>query len=252
MKKILILVIIALISINLIGCSANELNEEKIQLMKDTFNTLQEGTEKTKEFIGENQEGINKAKQEVEKLIGEVNNLLTEEQKKKLLNITMDYTKEIHKIISDNEESKLVADYEVAKIVRVKDGDTIVAEINGQEETVRLIGIDTPESVGRYSDDPEPYGVESSKFTKSVLTSNRTIYLTKDAGNRDKYQRLLRYVWLEKPNVSNVKEDMFNAILVKEGMANILTIPPNVKYAKVFELLEKEARELNKGLWSLQ
>jgi micrococcal nuclease len=250
MKKLLMFLIIALISLNLMGCTT-ELNDEKIQLMKETFEKGQEGTEKTKQFIEDNKEEIDRAKQEVEKLIGDVNRLLTEEQKKELLNITVDYTKEIQKILSANNEEKSI-EYEVAKIVRVKDGDTIVAEINGKEETIRLIGIDTPESVGKYKNNPEPYGVEASNFTKSILTPNKTIYLTKDAGDKDKYQRLLRYVWLDKPSVLNIKETMFNAVLVKEGYANTLTIPPNVKYSMVFNLLEKEARELNKGLWSLE
>ena len=58
-------------------------------------------------------------------------------------------------------------------------------------------------------------------------------------------------MWLEKPNIKALKSTMFNAILLAEGYANTMTIPPDVKYAEVFKLLEREAMELKKGLWGL-
>jgi endonuclease YncB( thermonuclease family) len=239
MRKILVILTIVLIALSIIGCNT-------IELLKESYNSARAG-----QFIEDNKDVIDKAKQELDNTLAEVDSILTEEQKKKLTDLALEYTKEIKEIITADKDYSS-SKYETAKVVRVKDGDTLVAEINGKEETIRLIGVDTPESVGKYKDNPEPYGVEASKFTKSILTPNKTIYLTKDVGNKDNYQRLLRYVWIEKPDNEKLKESMVNAILVNEGYANVMTVPPNVKYAAVFKTLEKEARELNKGLWDLK
>ncbi len=74
----------------------------------------------------------------------------------------------------------------------------------------------------------------------------------KDVSDRDKYGRLLRYVWLEEPDKSKLEEQMFNAILIKEGYGSVMTYPPDVKYSKTFVGIEKKARENNKGLWGLE
>ena len=125
---------------------------------------------------------------------------------------------------------------ETFKVTRVVDGDTI--EIEGGEK-VRYIGIDTPETV----DPRKPvqcFGVEASKKNKE-LVEGKTVRLEKDITDRDKYSRLLRYVWVG---------DLFvNLELVKQGFASSYSYPPDIKYQKEFLAAEKEAREAERGLW---
>ena len=136
-------------------------------------------------------------------------------------------------------------------VTRVVDGDTIVVELlDGSSEKVRLIGINTPETV-KPNSAVEHYGKEASNYTKSML-SGKTIYLEKDVGDRDKYGRLLRYVWIEIPqkiNEQEIRQKMFNAILVIDGYAQLMTMPPDVKYANYFKKFQRDSRERNKGLW---
>lgn len=124
------------------------------------------------------------------------------------------------------------------EVTRVIDGDTIELE-NG--ETVRLIGIDTPETV-HPSKAVEYYGKEASDFTR-VMVEGKQVKLELDVQKRDKYNRLLAYVYLEDGT-------FLNAELVKEGYAKGSTYPPNVKYTDLFTKLQKEARENNRGLWA--
>ena len=139
-----------------------------------------------------------------------------------------------------------------ARVTRVVDGDTIHVALNGRDETVRLIGVDTPETV--HPEKPvEPYGPEASAFTKSRL-NGKTVYLEFDVQERDKYGRLLAYVWLDEPGEitdAEIRMKMINAILLLEGYAQLLTVPPNVKYADHFVRYQREAREAGKGLWGL-
>lgn len=139
---------------------------------------------------------------------------------------------------------------EKAVVTRHIDGDTVEVKLeNGKKAKVRFIGVNTPESTNKH----EPYGKEASDYTKSQLLG-KTVYLEKDAGDTDKYGRLLRYVWLEVPkeiNESEIKSKMFNAILASEGYAQQMTISPNVKYADYFKKFCAEARENNKGLWKI-
>jgi micrococcal nuclease len=141
-----------------------------------------------------------------------------------------------------------------AKVVRHVDGDTFEAKLDdsGKVEKVRLILVNTPETV-KPNSPVEAYGKEASDYTKKNLL-DKTVYLQKDVSDTDKYGRYLYYVWVEQPKDLSEKEirsKMFNAILLKEGYAQIMTIPPNVKYADLFVKLQKEAREGKKGLWSL-
>ncbi len=124
------------------------------------------------------------------------------------------------------------------KVKRVIDGDTIELE-NG--DRVRLIGIDTPETV-HPSKAVEYYGKEASDFTKRMVEGKR-VKIEFDLQKRDKYGRLLAYVFLEDGT-------FLNAELLKQGYANISTYPPNVKYVEEFSRLEREARENVRGLWA--
>ncbi len=130
------------------------------------------------------------------------------------------------------------------KVAKVIDGDTIKVVVNNKEETVRLIGIDTPEVV----DPRKPvqcFGIEASNKAKEIL-QNRMVILESDAasGDADQYDRLLRYVFLE--DGTNV-----NKLMIEEGYAHEYTYKDNqYKYRNEFIEKEKEARENKRGLWA--
>ena len=128
-----------------------------------------------------------------------------------------------------------------AKVQRVVDGDTFVASVNGRRERVRVIGVDTPESVDPNRPD-EPFGEEASDFAKHYL-DGETVRMAGDVEPRDRYGRMLAYVWL-------ADGTFWNALLAAEGYAQQLTIPPNVTYADLFRRLVGEARRENRGLWA--
>lgn len=136
--------------------------------------------------------------------------------------------------IDDKEETNTV------KVTRVVDGDTIIVNLNGKEERVRLIGIDTPESVHPDISKNLPEGKTAYEFTKSKL-EGKEVVLEFDVQERDKYGRLLAYVYIDGV--------MFNKTLLEEGYAKVATYPPNVKYVDEFTEIQKVARENNKGFW---
>jgi endonuclease YncB( thermonuclease family) len=136
---------------------------------------------------------------------------------------------------------KAPANAVAARVERVVDGDTFVAELGGRDERVRVIGVDTPETVapGR---PVERYGKEASSFAKREL-SGVTVRLGGDVEPRDRYDRLLAYVWL--PDGT-----FWNALLAAEGYAQLITVPPNVAYVDLFRRLVAEARAAHRGLWA--
>ena len=128
----------------------------------------------------------------------------------------------------------------LAQVVSVIDGDTIWVSIDGQEEKVRYIGIDTPEP---YKDgEPACYSKEATTKNKELVVG-RQVELVADTEDRDKYKRLLRYVYVD--------NEMVNEVLVAEGYATIMTIKPNTAFASTFKTLEDEARAGKIGLWSV-
>ena len=142
---------------------------------------------------------------------------------------------------------------ESAVVTRVVDGDTIEVRIESitpgpaagearvdTEYDVRLIGIDTPESV-RPGTPVECFGKEASSAA-TVLLEGQRVTLVKDVEETDRFDRLLRYVYLG--------EEMANARLVVNGYASAFTYPPNVRHADLFVQLEREARENDRGLWA--
>ncbi len=134
---------------------------------------------------------------------------------------------------------------EQAKVTRVIDGDTIEVEIGGEQKKVRLIGIDTPETV-----DPRRavgcFGKEASDETKRVLESKQ-VSLEKDVSETDKFGRSLRYVYLKLDDETIL---FVNDYLVRQGFAHALTFPPDIKYSQRFVEAQKEARESLRGLWA--
>lgn len=126
-------------------------------------------------------------------------------------------------------------------VVRVVDGDTIVVDFNGKDEKVRLIGVDTPESVHADKSKNTEEGILVSDYTKSKLTGKK-VKLEFDVSERDKYGRLLAYVYID--------GEMYNKHLLEIGYAKIATYPPNVKYVEDFKEIQKQARENKVGLWA--
>lgn len=125
-------------------------------------------------------------------------------------------------------------------MVRAIDGDTL--EVQGGEH-VRLIGVDTPE-IHHPTRGVEPYGAEAAEFTRK-LVEGKYVRLEKDVEERDRYGRLLAYVYL-------VDGTFINAELVKQGYAQVMTVPPNVRHQDQFLQLQREAREAGRGLWGLE
>ncbi len=130
---------------------------------------------------------------------------------------------------------------ERAEVIKVIDGDTF--EISGGQK-VRLVGIDTPETV----DPRRPvgcFGKEASNEAKKLLWGKEVI-LQKDVSDTDKYGRLLRYVYL---SLDDGKLLFVNDYLVREGFAKVYTYPPDVKFNEQFLEAQTAARENQKGLW---
>lgn len=130
-------------------------------------------------------------------------------------------------------------------LVRVVDGDTLVVRFDtGEDEKVRLIGINTPESVApdTYRTKNTKEGKAASDYVKDLLSDTDTLYLQTDTSDKDRYDRLLRYVWLDVPDdvysKSEVKEKMLNAILVEKGIAEAVAYAPDLEYEDIFEDLE--------------
>ncbi|MCX6523574.1 MAG: thermonuclease family protein [Actinobacteria bacterium] len=128
-------------------------------------------------------------------------------------------------------------------MTRVVDGDTIVVLADGVEERVRLIGINTPESV-HPSKPVMCFGKEASKHLASLLKPNAAVQLIRDVEARDKYGRLLAYVY-------RAQDGLFiNLELVTSGFANQYTFPPNVAHVEEFRSAAATARSQGIGLWS--
>jgi micrococcal nuclease len=130
-----------------------------------------------------------------------------------------------------------------ARVDRIIDGDTVVVTLGGREERVRLIGINTPESV-----DPrrpvECFGKEASANATALL-DNQTVFLEEDASqnSRDGYGRLLRYIWLEDGRMANLEQ-------VVQGFATEYTYDTPYKYRDVFRAAQRAASDADRGLWA--
>lgn len=140
---------------------------------------------------------------------------------------------------------------EYASVARVVDGDTLKLS---DARRVRLIGVDTPEvhysekllrDAKRTNKDVrtiQAMGKRASQFTKQLCEGKR-VRLESDVTKFDKYKRTLAYVYLEDGT-------FVNAEIIKEGYAQVMTIPPNIKYADYFLKLQREARDARSGLWA--
>jgi micrococcal nuclease len=126
------------------------------------------------------------------------------------------------------------------RVVRIVDGDTIHVRVGTRVERVRYIGVNTPE-VHHPRKGEEPGGREAAAVNRALVAA-REVRLETDVQTRDRYGRLLAYVW--------VGETMINAELVRRGYAQVMTIPPNVRHQRLFLGLQREARDAGRGLWA--
>ena len=123
------------------------------------------------------------------------------------------------------------------KVVYIYDGDTVKLS-NG--EKVRYIGIDTPEM--NYNNPPAEYFAQEAKEYNAKLVLGKKVKLEFDVVKRDKYGRLLAYVYIDGKHIS---QDM-----IERGFAKVLMIPPNLKFADYFLTLQNLAKEEKRGIWS--
>lgn len=122
-------------------------------------------------------------------------------------------------------------------VEKIYDGDTVSAFVNGQFEKIRLIGIDAPE-MGQL-----PWGKKARDCLSSLISSSDSrIFLEYDIERRDKYGRILAYIWTQ-------SERMINEEMMKNGCAVLFTFPPNVRYAERFRAAQKKAQEHKAGIW---
>jgi micrococcal nuclease len=140
-----------------------------------------------------------------------------------------------------------------ARVLKVIDGDTLDVELDGRSWRVRLIGVDAPEShdsakldrlVARGHDRQAvmALGRRATAFARERLSDGH-MALELDVDTRDRYGRLLAYVWL--PDGT-----LLNAALLEHGQARLLTIPPNVRYVDRLVPLERDARRARRGMWA--
>lgn len=121
-----------------------------------------------------------------------------------------------------------------AQVIRVIDGDTLVVEVAGRQERVRLIGIDAPPKTLR------PWGWRATWILKTLVRGKK-VRLEMDVQPRDRYGRHLAYV--------SVDGTFVNVELLRSGYAVLLTVPPNVKHVEAFRQAQVEAREKGVGIW---
>lgn len=144
--------------------------------------------------------------------------------------------------VSCNSQSSSQTDSAYLTVTKVVDGDTFyVNDGTRKGNSVRLIGIDAPESRKSQHKEIGYYGKEAADYLSRILKGQK-VRLEYDVSPKDRYGRTLAYVYLEDGT-------FLNAHLVDRGYASILTVPPNVKYADQFLPLQQNARKYKRGLW---
>lgn len=127
-------------------------------------------------------------------------------------------------------------------VTRVVDGDTFHATINNKDEKIRLILVDTPETV-KPNTPVQAWGPESSAYTKGVLKPGTKVNLELDVQERDPYGRILAYVY--------VNGKMLNKTLLEKGLARVAVFPPNTRYVDEFRQIQEKAKQQKLGIWSI-
>ena len=145
----------------------------------------------------------------------------------------------------ESEESTEDSDGEKAgpyEIVKIVDGDTLKLDIDGEKKNVRLIGVDTPESVHPDKTKNVPEGKEASDHTKELLSDITEVYLVYGTEPADRYGRPLCYVYLPDGTMLNRK-------IIEDGYGKVLIIGKNKEYKEEFNALQEEAKAEGRGLW---
>jgi len=134
---------------------------------------------------------------------------------------------------------------DITTVIKVVDGDTLKVKVDGVEETVRLLCVDTPEMKDDRWNGPQPFAEEAKQLAEQMLMGQE-VTLEKGLGEgRDKYGRLLAYVYID--------GKMFNEILLSEGLARVAYVySPNTKYVDQFRAIQEEAITEEKGIWSIE
>ncbi len=130
-----------------------------------------------------------------------------------------------------------------ADVVRVVDGDTIVVAFGGREYKVRYIGMDTPETKDPNS--PVQWMAPQATAANAALVAGQTVVLEKDVSEVDRFDRLLRYVWL----TDGTAWTLVNLELVRQGVASAKSYPPDVRYDDVYRVAQADAQRSGLGLW---
>ncbi|MER2261130.1 MAG: thermonuclease family protein [Psychrobacillus sp.] len=172
----------------------------------------------------------------IDQLVVEEETLITEQEAEEAPQ------KELSEVKSNTHD---VSKFEEFPLVSVIDGDTIKIKYNGANENVRFLLIDTPET-----NHPElgvqPFGLEAKDFTKQLLKGHETVFLEFDVSYRDKYNRLLAYIYT--PDGKSVQEE-----LLKAGLARVAYIyAPNTRHVDWFESVQKKAQQQAIGIWSVE
>lgn len=159
--------------------------------------------------------------------------------------------------VNSNINSYEEANLDAVKFVRTVDGDTIIVEdAVGEQKRVRMVGIDTPESVAAEEERNNEYGVMASNYTKELLSNRDMLYLEYDVDNDDQYDRILAYVWLEDVSDTfdeeNTENSMVNAIIVKNGYGVAKRYEPTVAHDEILQSLMNDAKVDNNGLWQYE
>lgn len=143
---------------------------------------------------------------------------------------------------------------DTASVVRVIDGDTLKISLGGRQESIRLIGIDAPESRANNKAYKDAYkskkdvehvvaaGRQAAAFVSTLVKAGDTIRVEYDVEKRDQNSRLLGYAYLP-------TGEMLNEKIVRSGYASLMTYPPNVKHADRFQRAYREASQARRGLW---
>ncbi len=155
---------------------------------------------------------------------------------------------------TNTSQADVYDDYEKAQLVRVVDGDTVIVKLSGDRIRIRMIGIDTPESVAEDEKRNNEYGVMASDHTKELLSNVEYLYLTFGPEREDQYGRTLAYVWLSEPTADQVNlisepVDMLNYIILRDGYGYHVEYKPNVEYADFFTDTVDNAKKNSTGLW---
>lgn len=148
----------------------------------------------------------------------------------------------VTKLLPQDKVAKVNQERINSKVVRVIDGDTLMINLNGENTRLRLIGINTPESVGEREE--ECFGVEAKKYMEQIATGkNITLEYDDSQGLTDQYGRLLAFVYLE-------DGQMLNRKMISDGYAYEYTFMNDYKYKKSFKEAQALAKSSERGLWS--